>query len=96
MINYIRFLMYKVIEDKTLVEFDYEFVVKKSLKERLFSWPWRPFKKEITITNTKPSKLIYKKDDCLVMHPTVAKRLRNYVKNNKHFLVAAYLRKYLR
>ena len=41
-------------------------------------------------------KYIYKKDKCLVMHPTVAKRLRNYVKNNKHFLVAAYLRKYLR
>ena len=96
MINYIRFLMYKVIEDKTLEEFDYEFVVKKSLKERLFSWPWQPFKKEITIINTKPSKYIYKKDECLVMHPTVAKRLRNYVRNNKHFLVAAYLRKYLR
>ena len=96
MINYIRFLMYKVIEDKSLEEFDYEFTLKKSWKDRLFSWPWQPFKKEIVVTSTKPSKLVYKRDDCLVMHPVVAKKLRNYIKNNKHFLVAAYLRKYLR
>lgn len=53
----------KIIQDKMVS--DYE-SVKRTWRERLFSWPWKPWKKFNSVYNPKVYSL---KDGTLVMSP---------------------------
>jgi len=57
---------YRVIEERRLTE-----EVTQTWKERLFSWPWRPFKK----TRTVPSATAVMWGNTLILHPVMANKL---------------------
>lgn len=65
-----------IFEDKNLMD---SVLVKRTLWERFFSWPWKPWRKEKTIK--EPSRTIYKTEikgrESFIMHPTMAKELRS-------------------
>jgi len=66
----------RITKSKVVIWLDEDLVVagatdhvKRSLKERLFSRPWQPFKKNKTVTNMVPSHKIYWEGESLIMHP---------------------------
>lgn len=54
--------------------------VERTWRERLFSWPWRPWRSTRTVTIYKPDPLIYETERGLVMHPAILEELRKRVK----------------
>jgi len=46
-------------------------VVKRSIKERLFSWPWKPMKKTKDIFIVEPSKKAFFTEFGVCMHPVM-------------------------
>ena len=65
----------KIIEDLNMVVPGEPFEKKRTIKERLFSLPWRPFKRTKTITLMVPSREIIFWENHLVMHPVVKDEL---------------------
>lgn len=55
--------------------------VQRTLKERLFSNPWRPLKKTRTVVPQIPSREVLKFEDTLVMHPSMAIKLKRQIKD---------------
>jgi hypothetical protein len=45
-------------------------------RERLLSWPWRPWVPRRVVTTVVPSPHVYQFGDTLAMHPETLKRLR--------------------
>ena len=63
------------------LEEDESHEVTRTWKERLFSRPWKPFKKTKTVIRKIPSKSIYKlNENTLAMHPVMAARLEKELK----------------
>jgi len=61
----------QLIQDKNLLEYE---TVNRTWKERLFTFPWRPFVKVKTIS--KPSRVIYKLGNYAIMcHPIMAQEI---------------------
>jgi hypothetical protein len=58
-----------------------EETVIRTWKERLFSWPWKPFKKFKTIT--KPNEGYFSCGDTIVCHPQFARKLREALEAGK-------------
>lgn len=50
--------------------------VKRTIKERLFSLPWRPFKKTKTITVQVPQRGVFKTEFGLCMHPAIWEEIK--------------------
>ncbi len=94
--KYSNLLGFRVIEKASLVEDGPLVIVKRSMINRLFSWPWRPMVKEEAVVSKRPSKIIHKAGDFLIMHPLVAKKLRFYIRCNKYSLVRIYLLQYMK
>lgn len=66
---------YRVVEDINLTETEsYEQV--RSWKERLFTFPWKPFKKFKVCYRIASSKDVFVIDNMLVCHPVIAEELR--------------------
>lgn len=61
-----------VVENKNLTVVEAK---PRSWKERLFSWPWKPWKK-VNITMVPDRQVYYSKDNVVYCHPEVAKQLR--------------------
>lgn len=51
-------------------------IVNRSWIERLFSWPWKPWIKTKLITERHPDPNIYKIDNKIICHPTIAQQLK--------------------
>lgn len=66
-----------IIEDKNCTE---PREVKLSVKERLLSWPWRPWK-SFKIVQV-PSPVIHQFDNKFIMHPQTAANLRKHLANS--------------
>lgn len=71
---------YKVIEDASLVDC-VEVAERRSIFERLFSLPWKPFKKFKVIYRKTPKKgaYVFHNMRLVIMHPEVAKLLKGVV-----------------
>lgn len=55
----------------------------RTIKERFFSLPWRPFKKIKMVAVKVPSREIYFSNDTIFLHPVIAKELRERIPNLK-------------
>lgn len=54
-----------------------EEVILRSWKERLLSWPWKPWEKEKTVTTMVPDEKIYKTGNQIICHPAIAQQLKD-------------------
>ena len=74
---------YKLVASDLLVEYTSR-EVPRSIKERLFTRPWRPFKKTKTIHYTEPKMdvLVSTSERSIIAHPVVIERLRNAVEQS--------------
>lgn len=71
---------YRIIEDRNMVIDGDPYEKLRGWKERLFSRPWRPFKKYKTIIPKIPNPEIIVTADCYIMHPEIAKKLKTSLK----------------
>ena len=70
---------YSVIEDSKMVVPDGFKEVKRTIKDRLFSLPWRPLVKFNYVAKYKPSSQVIVNEQYkqMIMHPAIAQELRN-------------------
>ena len=61
----------RVIEDSNMVEDGEPFEVNRTWRERILSFPWRPFKSTKTFTPKVPMRKAYMFDGNVVMHPAM-------------------------
>lgn len=74
------FGQFKIIESLAMVEDGEPYEECRTWKERLFTRPWKPFKKTRTIVPKVPMKSIFKTPDgMLIMHPSLAAQLRRQI-----------------
>lgn len=66
----------KIVLSNILTHDGEPFEVKRTWKERLFTKPWRPFKKTRIVVLQIPDDVIIKTPDAYIMHPEVFKRLQ--------------------
>lgn len=50
--------------------------VRRGWRERLWSWPWRPWRRTRTIIPQMPSKTVYVTQNSIVIHPAMLDELR--------------------
>lgn len=77
----------KILENPILTVPGQSEQVKRTLKERLFSRPWRPFKKYIKVTPMIPDPNYYldKINNTIIAHPDTARKLMNAIEEDtKH------------
>ena len=73
----------RIIEDITMTvagETEYH---RRTMKERLFSWPWNPFKTHNIFIPQIPSTQVIMGDNFMVMHPEIAVVFRESLKNEE-------------
>lgn len=74
----------KIIESRLMVEDGEPYEVKRSWRERLFSRPWRPLLPTRTVVPKVPKReAMLLSDGSLVMHPEIAKMLRQQTKAHR-------------
>lgn len=74
----------KIITNHLMVENGDPYKVIRTWKERLFSCPWRPFKKTRTIIPKVPMRSVMKlPNGTYVMHPAMLNELKRQLKPNK-------------
>lgn len=68
---------YHIIETPMMHDIETQ-VIRRSWRERLFSWPWRPWQAEkaVMVYVPKEEVLIDHQNQLLIMHPVVATKLR--------------------
>ena len=67
---------YQIIEESHCTKGE-EYIVSRSWRERLFSWPWRPWATTKVVTVRVPDEKVYVlNDSVIVCHPTIAAELR--------------------
>lgn len=71
----------RIIEDASLTIVGDPIEVERSWKERLFSLPWRPWKKVKIIIPQVPDPHIYQFEGTMVMHPTIVKQIKENCKD---------------
>jgi len=69
----------KIVENMFMVVPGEPYQVPRGWRERLFTMPWRPLRKERTVVPMVPSKEIIKLYDQLIMHPVTAIELRKII-----------------
>ena len=67
----------KIIENHHLMVFGEPVQIKRGIKERLFSWPWNPFKSTKTFIPLVPSREVIYSGGFYIMHPNTKKQLIN-------------------
>ena len=68
----------RVLESAYLTESGEPCEVRRQWRERLFSWPWRPFKATRTVIPQVPMKGGYLlADGTIVMHPETLRQLKS-------------------
>ena len=71
----------RIIEDPNLVQDGKPRVVRRSLRERLFSRPWRPLQRTRTVIPKEPRiEALEIRPGVLVMHPATARALREVLR----------------
>ena len=72
-----NFYGYNIIENIHMVDVDNPIIteVNRTWKERLFTLPWRPFKKTKTVTTFPPMKNFYLMGRTLFCHPIMKQSL---------------------
>jgi len=73
---------YKIISSLSMVK-PKKKVVKRSWKERLFSFPWHPFQKTKVVTYNVPDETVLKMDDKIICHPTIYEKILEIYNQNK-------------
>ena len=74
---------YRILTSDNMVEPGEPYQVKRTIKERLFFRPWKPFKKYNTVTPMVPMKKIIAYKDFLLMHPEIYELLKlKIIKND--------------
>jgi hypothetical protein len=70
---------YQVITSPLLTVDGKPYQEKRTWKERLFSSPWRPFRKTNTIVPQIPSRTTYvcKENNTIIMHPIIWEEIKN-------------------
>ena len=75
---------HRIIEDPNLTE---PKEIPRTTKERLFSLPWKPWRKTKTIQIPKQEAYIIDNEmiggGCIIMHPSLADRLRKELKERE-------------
>lgn len=51
-------------------------IMRRSWRERLFSWPWKPWVAEKTIVMQVPDKHVYIAGNNVYCHPVIARQIR--------------------
>ena len=69
----------QIIESVWLTD-QVERVVRRTWRERLFTWPWRPWTTTKIVTVTVPSGRVLQIGNSLVMHPETSRQLRAALK----------------
>jgi len=67
---------FRIMENIFMLDTKIE-TVERSLKERLFTFPWKPFKKTKQRCFAVPKEYVLKYGDKLICHPVFAKRIIN-------------------
>ena len=70
-----KFEGYNIIENEYMLMDSLPQAVERGLKERLFTRPWKPFKKIKYVRKRIPSDKAIVRGNDLVMHPSLAKEL---------------------
>lgn len=74
--RWVRPFPYNILENALLTDPE-DRVVKRTIRERLWSWPWNPFRKTKVIVVQVPSRTTYLlMETNLVCHPVVAAEIR--------------------
>jgi len=60
---------------------DHKYNIKRTWKERLFTLPWKPLQKTRVIIMQVPSTEVIVNGNTLIMHPEIAKELKNQMNN---------------
>lgn len=55
------------------------FTVRRSLKERWLSWPWRPWRATKIVVPMVPDRTAYRTGNIVYMHPAMARELREAI-----------------
>lgn len=71
----------KIIEDRNMVVDGEPYEVQRTWRERLFTRPWRPLKTVNIVIPKIPSKQVIQYDGSWIMHPTMATKLKEEIKN---------------
>lgn len=79
--NYTYLNGYRIVEDINRTVAGEPYKVKRTWKERLFTWPWNPLRSNNTIIPQVPSNEVIQFEDYLVMHPDIAKVFKESLKN---------------
>jgi hypothetical protein len=58
--------------------------VTRTLKQRLFSLPWHPFKKTITVIPRIPDPNVYRTNGFIFGHPETLRAIRLAIDTNNH------------
>lgn len=67
----------KIITDPNMTEVTGSYEKIRTWKERLFTRPWKPWKKYKTVITRKPSTMVYTYHNYMVMHPETARVIRD-------------------
>jgi len=68
---------YRVVENISMVVDGDPYYEKRSWKERLFSFPWNPFRSLNKIVPKVPSTEVIMFENSMIMHPEIASKLRD-------------------
>ena len=73
----------RIVENAILTEAGPNYLVNCTWRERLLSWPWRPWRKQRMATTRIPSKdvWVFESMGVMIMHPVVARALRDHLKH---------------
>lgn len=77
--NYLNGL--RIVENSNMTVLGKPYDVKRTWTERLFTWPWNPFKSSKTIVTHVPSNEVIQGDGVLIMHPEIAKVFKESMNN---------------
>jgi len=67
---------YSIVESPHCTKSE-ERTITRSWRERLFSWPWRPWQTMKTVTVQVADEYIYVTDGMIMCHPVIAQQLRD-------------------
>lgn len=76
--DFLNLFGYSLLENRMMVIPE---EVDRDWKERLFTWPWRPFRKTRTIFVPDPQVLVDNNNRMIVGHPVVICQLRREVED---------------
>ena len=79
--NYTYFHGRRIVEDISMTVPGDPIKEKRTWKERLFTWPWKPFKAYNTTIPQVPSGEVIIVDDYFIMHPFIADAFKKSIEN---------------